>query len=51
MSEPCEVRIRAERDLVRLPEKIGAAWVEFIFGALAEKPSGLAVCCVVSSPA
>lgn len=40
MSEPHEVRIaaRAERDLLRLPEKIGAACVEFIFGALAEQP-------------
>lgn len=40
MSEPYEVRIsaRAERDLLRLPEKIGAACVEFIFGALAEQP-------------
>jgi len=40
VSEPYEVRIsaRAERDLVRLPEKIGAACVEFIFGALAEQP-------------
>ena len=40
MSEPYQVRIsaRAERDLVRLPEKIGAACVEFIFGALANQP-------------
>jgi len=27
-----------ERDLLRLPEKIGAACVEFIFGPLAETP-------------
>jgi len=40
VSEPYEVRIsaRAERDLLRLPEKIGAACGEFIFGALAEQP-------------
>lgn len=43
MSEPYEVRIsaRAERDLLRLPEKIGAACVELIFGALAEEPHRL----------
>jgi mRNA-degrading endonuclease RelE of RelBE toxin-antitoxin system len=35
-----EVRIsaRAERDLLRLPEKIGAACLEFIFGPLADEP-------------
>ena len=40
MSQPRDVRIsaRAERDLARLPEKIAAACVEFIFGALAEDP-------------
>lgn len=40
MSEPYQIRIsaRAERDLLRLPEKIGTACVEFIFGALAESP-------------
>lgn len=40
---PYEVRIsgRAERDLLRLPEKIGAACVEFIFGPLAENPHRL----------
>jgi len=40
VSEPYEVRIsaRAERDLLRLPEKIGAAWAVFIFEALAEQP-------------
>jgi len=37
---PYEVRIssRAERDLLRLPEKVGAACVEFIFGPLVENP-------------
>lgn len=37
MSEPYEVAItaRAARDLQRLPEKIAAACVEFIFGPLA----------------
>jgi len=37
---PYEVRIssRAERDLLRLPEKVGAACVEFIFGRLVENP-------------
>lgn len=40
MSERHGIRIsaRAERDLLRLPEKIGAACVEFIFGALAANP-------------
>ncbi len=35
-----EVRIsaRAERDLHRLPEKIAAACLEFIFGPLADDP-------------
>lgn len=35
-----EVRIsaRAERDLLRLPEKIGAACLTFIFGPLSEQP-------------
>ncbi|MGH3907259.1 MAG: type II toxin-antitoxin system RelE family toxin [Pseudonocardiaceae bacterium] len=40
MNSPHEVRIsaRAERDLIRLPEKIGAACLAFIFGPLAEDP-------------
>ena len=40
MTSAYEVRIsaRAERDLLRLPEKIGAACLEFIFGSLAEEP-------------
>ena len=40
MSQSRDVRIsaRAERDLARLPEKIAAACVEFIFGPLAENP-------------
>lgn len=40
MSPPYELRIstRAERDLERLPEKIGAACIAFIFGPLAEAP-------------
>ncbi len=40
MTSAFAVRIsaRAERDLLRLPEKIGAACLEFIFGALAEQP-------------
>ena len=40
MTSAYEVRIsaRAERDLLRLPEKIGAACLEFIFGPLAEEP-------------
>ncbi len=40
MSQPYDVRIsaRAERDLLRLPEKIAAACVAFIFGQLADNP-------------
>lgn len=40
MSRPYEVRIaaRAERDLLRIPEKIGAACLDFIFGPLADDP-------------
>lgn len=40
MSSPHRVRIsaRAERDLLRLPEKIGAACLEFVLGPLAENP-------------
>ncbi len=40
MTTGYEVRIsaRAERDLLRLPEKIGAACLEFIFGPLADEP-------------
>jgi len=40
LSSPYEVRIsaRAERDLLRLPEKIGAACLDFIFGPLAGDP-------------
>ena len=40
MNRPYRVRIsaRAERDLLRLPEKIGAACLDFIFGPLAEDP-------------
>jgi mRNA interferase RelE/StbE len=40
VNPPFAVRIsgRAERDLDRLPEKIAAACVEFIFGPLAENP-------------
>jgi len=40
VTSPYEVRIsaRAERDLLRPPEKIGAACVEVIFGPLAEGP-------------
>lgn len=43
MNEPHGVRVsaRAERDLVRLPEKIGVACVEFIFGPLAGNPNRL----------
>lgn len=43
MSSPFRVRIsaRAERDLFRLPMKIGAACVKFIFGPLAEAPHRL----------
>jgi mRNA interferase RelE/StbE len=38
VSQSRDVRIsaRAERDIARLPEKIAAACVEFIFGPLAE---------------
>jgi mRNA interferase RelE/StbE len=35
------ISARAERDLLRLPEKIGAACAEFIFGALADNPDRL----------
>lgn len=40
MSTRRDVRIsaRAERDIARLPEKVGAACLEFIFGPLAESP-------------
>ncbi len=40
MSQPYRIRVtaRAERDLDRLPQKIGTACVEFIFGALADNP-------------
>lgn len=43
MSQQHEIRIsaRAERDLDRLPEKIAAACVEFIFGPLADNPHRL----------
>jgi mRNA interferase RelE/StbE len=43
VSRPYGVRIsaRAERDLLRLPEKIGAACLEFIFGPLAGDPHRL----------
>ena len=43
MSNPYEVRIsaRAERDLLRLPEKVGAACLDFIFGPLAGDPHRL----------
>lgn len=43
MSGPYEVRIsaRAERDLLRLPEKVGAACLDFIFGPLAGDPHRL----------
>ena len=43
MSHPYDVRIsaRAERDLLRLPENVGAACVEFIFGPLASHPDRL----------
>lgn len=42
MSQPHEVRVSAgaERDLLRLPEKIGGACLAFIFG-LAEQPHRL----------
>jgi len=32
------ISARAERDLLRLPEKIGTACLEFIFGPLADQP-------------
>jgi len=35
------ISARAERDVLRLPEKIGAACLEFIFGPLAENPQRL----------
>jgi len=40
VSEPYRVQItaRAARDLQRLPEKIAAACVAFLFGPLAENP-------------
>ena len=40
MSRRYEVRVsaRAERDLLRIPEKIGAACLDFIFGPLADDP-------------
>ena len=40
MSQSRDIRIsaRAERDLARLPRKIAAACVEFIFGPLAANP-------------
>jgi mRNA interferase RelE/StbE len=40
VSSPYDVRIsaRAERDLLRLPEKIGAACLAFIFGPMSEQP-------------
>jgi mRNA-degrading endonuclease RelE of RelBE toxin-antitoxin system len=40
VSQSHDVRIsaRAERDIARLPEKIAAACVEFIFGPLAANP-------------
>jgi len=40
VSKPYRIQVtaRAERDLDRLPEKIGTACVEFIFGPLAENP-------------
>jgi mRNA interferase RelE/StbE len=43
VSRPYEVRIsaRAERDLLHLPEKIGAACLDFIFGPLADDPHRL----------
>ena len=42
MSRPYDVRIsaRAERDLLRLPERIGAACAEFV-GPLASNPDRL----------
>lgn len=43
MTLPHDIRIsaRAERDLLRIPEKIGAACLEFIFGPLVENPHRL----------
>ncbi len=40
MSRPYEVRIsaRAKRDVLCLPDKIGAACIEFIFGPFAGNP-------------
>ena len=40
MTSAYTVRIsaRAERDLLRLPDKVGAACVEFNFGPLADEP-------------
>lgn len=40
MTAPYKVRIsaRAERDVLRLPEKIAVACLEFIFGPLTENP-------------
>jgi mRNA interferase RelE/StbE len=40
VSKPYQIEItaRAARDLQRLPEKIAAACVEFVFGPLAENP-------------
>jgi mRNA interferase RelE/StbE len=35
------VTARAERDLIRLPEKIAAACVEFLYGPLSENPRRL----------
>jgi len=32
------ISARAERELLRLPDKVGAACVEFIFGPLADEP-------------
>jgi mRNA interferase RelE/StbE len=37
-SRDVQISARAERDIARLPEKIAAACVEFIFGPLAENP-------------
>lgn len=40
MKASYDVRIsaRAERDLLRLPDKIGAACLAFIFGPMSEQP-------------
>jgi mRNA-degrading endonuclease RelE of RelBE toxin-antitoxin system len=38
LSHDVRISARAERDLTRLPEKIGAACLAFIFGPLAEDP-------------